>query len=150
MTAYIEANNNINDTYDTNNLKNHPDQNDQDDWSAYINFDNGNQLHYQTVITMLRQKSIIYRSFGHNYELDFISNMTVNDQVNILKVFRNLNYIGIVCEMLAKEISDNNGDIECDTNDLSSLLFTTFNSSMNIDDLLEMSQAQVNFAPDLF
>ena len=116
----------------------------------YISFDNGTRFHYQIVIDMLREKNVVYRSFHQNYPLDNIDNMNNKESRQISKICRNINFIGIVCEMLADEISDNEGQHECEPNTLHELLFTTFDRSMSLDDLLEMSQQQVNSAPDLF
>ena len=113
----------------------------------YITFENDTILHYQTVIAMLRQKSVLYRSFHQNYTSD---NMNDDDYNTITTVFNNINELGNICQALADYIEENNGDHECEPNAFCELMFTTFNSSMSVSDLLTMSQQQLDTSSDLF
>lgn len=116
----------------------------------YIQFIDGTNLHYQTVISLLRQKNLIYTSFNQNYTSDTRNNMSDSDSVKLTQIFSNINFIGLTCGMLADNIAENNGDHECEPNAFYEVLFTTFNSSMSLHDLLEMTNRQVQLSPELF
>ncbi len=116
-----------------------------------ITFDNGTSIHYKDAINILQKKYNDCINFSNSHmSLDDFSALNRDEQIKLNTAYRNIRFIGRICEMLANDLNEGKGDHEAVPEYLYDLLYINFDTSSNIDQLLIMSQRQVNFAPDLF